>query len=51
MVCSLREVYLEPNLIIAGNKEGKILIVNVKTGEVERRFTVGKSSVIEMVVV
>ncbi len=51
LVCSLREVTLEPNLIVVGNKEGKIFIVNLRTGEIERKFTVGKSSVIEMVLI
>jgi outer membrane protein assembly factor BamB len=42
----MRELALEPNGVVVGNKEGKILMIDVRNGEIVWKYAVGKSSVI-----
>jgi hypothetical protein len=42
---------LVPEMILVGNKDGKVLQINVNSGETIKMLKVGRSSVIEMAVI
>ncbi len=51
LVCSLRSLVLAPDLVLVGNKDGKVMMVNVHNGDTVKTLTVGRGSVIEMSVI
>lgn len=50
LVSVIRPLTLSSDLILAGNQQGKVILLNVHSGEVFKTLTVGKGIVLELVV-
>jgi hypothetical protein len=50
-VCSLRPLALQPDMLLVANRDGKVMQVNVHSGQIVKTLTVGRGAVIEMAVI
>ena len=49
LVCSLRPLALKPNFFIVGTKDSKLQIINLLTGQTEKKLSVGTTPIVEIV--
>lgn len=48
--CSLNTLVNSNDFVIVGNKEGKIIVYNLKNGQIEKTFNVSVSPIVDIVV-